>query len=180
MTETLTVLALFGILAVSASPTFVRLLRDRRVNRAAMHLVDIYRTARTRAMGRGQPMLVNWTQSGTKGRVRLVEPIVTVNAARTNCQTTAWATTAVQEFYRVDLTQGTYELADEVFNDDGGTAQQYADICFMPMGRAYIRTSAANTFKPMAGVASFTVTNSSTGLPRMVFIPPSGVSRLQL
>lgn len=175
-------LALFGILAVAASPTFVRLMKDRRVNRAAMHLVDIYRTARTRAMGRGQPMLVTWTQVGTKGRVTLVEPILTTNVARANCQTTSWGTAAVQTFYNVDLTQGAYELATETFSDDASppTVQALSQICFSPMGRAYIRSNTATAFRPMTGVASFAVTNSETNLPRTVFIPPNGVARLQL
>lgn len=180
MTETLVVLTLFGILAVAASPTFVRQLRDRRVNRAAMHLVDIYRAASTRAMGRGQPIMVSWTQVGSKGKLQMMEPIVTANGPRTNCQTTNWGGTGVQEYTRIDLTLPVYELAQETFADDLAAAQTFAQICFTPMGRAWIRSNAGSAFRPMTGVASFTVTNSETNLPRRVFIPPNGAARIQL
>lgn len=181
-------LTLFGILAVAASPTFVRLLRDRRVNRAAMHLVDIYRTASTRAMGRGQPIMVTWQQVGTQGRLQVWEPIVKKDVPRTNCQTTAWTdATSVQLVTWVDLTHPAYELAEETFKDDttGANTKTFAQICFTPMGRAYIRFDAGTTFRTMTGVASFTVSNSENKgaaayVPRRVFIPPNGVARIQL
>jgi type IV fimbrial biogenesis protein FimT len=196
--ESIAVIAMISVLVVTSSPTFVRLLRDRRVNRAAMHLVDAYRTGRTRAMGRGQPILVVWdpvngitdaSQPGSKGLVKIIEPIVTAASAPTNCQTTQWtnfqpAGTAggVQEYYRVDFKNGRYTYTDASFFDDSsppvGAAR--AEICFAPSGRSYIRTSASAAFRPMTGVASFTVNNSDTGGSRTVFIPPNGVARMQL
>ena len=89
--EVLTVLAVISILAMSASPTFVNLMRDRRVNRAAMQLIDYLRTGRSMAIGRGQPIVVQWNASGVgnygtanpggTGGIQLVEPIITTNAA---------------------------------------------------------------------------------------------------
>ncbi|MFT3767340.1 MAG: prepilin-type N-terminal cleavage/methylation domain-containing protein [Minicystis sp.] len=197
LTESLAVLALIGVLAVTASPTFIRLLRDRRVNRAAMHLVDAYRTGRTRAMGHGQPILVVWdpasglnnTEPGSKGLVKIIEPIVTANTPTPNCQTAQWTNfqpggTAggVQEYSRVDFKSGRYTYTDATFYDDvvPPASQAYAEICFTPAGAAYIRTSAAAAFRRMTGVASFTVVNSETTISRTVFIPPNGVARLQL
>lgn len=187
---------MISIILVAASPTFVRLMRDRRVNRAAMHLVDAYRTGRTRAIGRGLPMLVVWdtingmdnAEPGTKGLVRIVEPNVTANAAQSTCANTdftnlqAPGTAGVSEVSRIDFKRGQYTNTSAVFNDNGAAAanRSYAEICFSPTGRAFIRFTTTGAFTPMASVASFTVTNVDTTVPRTVFIPPNGVARLQL
>ena len=184
-------IALIGILVVAASPTFVNLMRDRRVNRAAMHLVDSYRTGRTRAMGRGQPVLVEWnptaglssSEPGSQGLVRIIEPLVAPNTASATCQTAQWETPAmVQELSRVDFKSGAYTYTNATMFDDAPTPsiQSFTQICFAPSGATFIRTAPATAFRRMSGVASFTVANSATGVVRTVFIPPNGVARLQL
>jgi len=66
--EMLMAVALIAVVSVVASPTFVRLMRDRRVNRAAALTIDYFRSARLRAMGRGLPMNVQWNpQAGGAG-----------------------------------------------------------------------------------------------------------------
>lgn len=192
LTETLAVLAMISVLVVASSPTFVRLMRDRRVNRASMHLVDYYRTGYTRAMGRGLPMLVIWdtgggldnSEPGTKGLVRLVEPVVTANMQPKNCHTTAWGGGAgvVQEVSRVDFKNGQYANTSAQFRDDASPpgARSYGEICFLPTGRAFIRFGPADAFRVMTGVASFVVTNTDTSVARTVFVPPNGVARMQL
>jgi Tfp pilus assembly protein FimT len=84
------VVAVISLLATAASPTFVKLMRDRRVNRAAMQLVDYLRTGRAMAIGRGQPIVVAWdttshvptasTGPGGTGSIQLIEPVMTSNA----------------------------------------------------------------------------------------------------
>lgn len=182
---------MISVLVVASSPTFVRLMRDRRVNRASMHLVDYYRTGYTRSMGRGQPILVIWdtaggldnAEPGTKGLVRMVEPIVTAGVPPRNCQTTQWASAAVvREVSRVDFKNGMYANTSAQFRDDATPpgARSYAEICFTPVGRAFIRFAPGDSFRAMSGVASFVVTNTDTGIPRTVFVPPNGVARMQL
>jgi type IV fimbrial biogenesis protein FimT len=190
LTEVLAVMALISVLVVTASPTFIRLMRDRRVNRAAMHLVDYYRTGRTRAMGRGQPMLVVWdpnsgisnSEPGARGLVRLVEPIVSTSGLATTCASTAWNTATTQEVSRVDFKSGAYTNTVATFKDDTSAqaAQTYAEMCFSPTGRAYVRFNSSDVFRPMQGYASFTVANADTGSTRQVYIPPNGVARMQL
>src|SRR5271154_6908296 len=104
--EVLAVLAMISVIVLAASPTFVRLMRDRRVNRAAMQLVDYLRTGRSMAIGRGQPLVVSWNASGIlpqthtagTGFIQLGEPVVTgtgVGIVNT-CNQTAWGTAATQ------------------------------------------------------------------------------------
>jgi type II secretory pathway pseudopilin PulG len=214
--ESLAVLAMVAILVVTASPTFVRLLRDRRVNRAAMHLVDYYRTARTRAIGRGQPMVVQWnaaggitnTQPGTPGLLRLIEPNVWSAGAAPNCSqidptnfqppgtvgTNVPGSAGVSEVSRMDFKNGYYTYTNASFNDDATpqVAHPFAEVCFSPSGRSYIRFSSGTAFRPVVGVASFAVRNIDVAVTnttpcatgeaacRTVFLPPNGVARMSL
>ncbi len=198
MAEMLTVVAIISVLAASASPIFINMMRDRRVNRAAMQVVEMVRMARTRSIGRNLPILVHWDAGGgTKGRglLTLSEPIVVNAAAATNCRTTLWADpTKVQEITRFDLaigssnaagTNGLYERALIKFITNsaaGGAESPTADICFSGTGRTYITTAGVQA--QLTNVPMFTITNAAalngTGQVRTVYVPPNGVARLAL
>lgn len=185
LTEALIVLALISLLVVVASPTFVKLLRDRRVSRAAANIIDYFRTARTMAIGRGQPMLLSWNANGVlaasftntgTGAISIQEPIVTKNANATNCTTTAWGTATTQPMVNViggaasngafpgfDIQNGKYEYTALTFYDESGTVRTGADFCFAPNGRMYLRVGTAGNvtgaFSPVMGVPNFAVFN---------------------
>jgi Tfp pilus assembly protein FimT len=198
MAEMLTVIAIISVLAASASPIFINMMRDRRVNRAAMQVVDLIRTARTRSIGRNLPILVRWEAGGgPKGRglMTLVEPIVVNAAAATNCRTTLWNDpTKVQEIARFDLaigssngagTDGLYERATIKFftnSAPGGAEAATVDFCFSGGGVTFMNVGGALT--RLTTVPMFTITNNvaqnGTGLVRTVYVPPNGVARLAL
>lgn len=206
--ELLAVVAMISVLVVAASPTFVRLMRDRRVNRATMQLVDYLRTGRAMAIGRGQPILVSWNAQGNTqaplgqpypggtGYIELDEPLVTTNAAATLCSTTAWHTPATQKVNGFDLQNGQYVYTAVTFYDDAGATPSYAEICFTAQGRMYIRDgssgAATGAFHAVVGVPYFLVFNTSNNpgmvynplLPfpgaRVVYVPPNGVARMGL
>lgn len=192
-------LGMISVIAVTAAPTIIRQLRDRRVNRAAMQLVDYYRTARTMAVGRGQPIMVSWnedgylaqTHPGGTGIIRLIEPLVTTAAIAPTCGLVTWnnfqppgTAGGVQEVSSFDIQNGRYDYTVIKFFDDVGNAATYSETCFSPSGRMYLRTGSGGVsnaaFHPVTGVPAFTVLNQATGRPRRVFVPPNGVARLQL
>ncbi|MFO0758814.1 MAG: prepilin-type N-terminal cleavage/methylation domain-containing protein [Byssovorax sp.] len=196
--EMLTVVAIISILAASASPIFINMMRDRRVNRAATQVMEMFRTARTRSLGRNLPILVHWDAAGgTKGRglLTLTEPNVIDAAATTNCLTTQWLDpTKVHEVMRFDLaigssnaagTNGLYERAVISFISNsaaGGVEQPTSDICFSGTGLTYVTNG--GIMVRMTSVPMFSVSNSAalggTGLRRNVYIPPNGMARLAL
>lgn len=198
LTELLAVLAMLSVLVVAASPSFVRAMRDRRVARAAMTIVDYIRTARTTAIGHGQPILFRWSSTsltpqkyadataGT-GSVQIVEPIVTTGATTTTCSTTAWNTAATQVVSTFDIQSGYYSYTGLTFLDDNGNAAAYAEICFATTGRMYLRTSTTTPFHVVLGVPTFGVYNLQNNpamanliTTRRVLIPQNGVARLAL
>ena len=208
--EMLAVLAMISLLVVLASPSFVRVLRDRRVNRAAMQLVDYYRTARTRAIGRGQQMLVTYslvgnaaTHPGGTGRITMVEPIVTNITGDTTtagmvtpgpaptCNQVLWGTaTATQQVAAFDIQNGLYDYTNITFFDDTQTKATYVEVCFSNTGRMWLREGGSppldTAFHLVTGVPYFFVQNydPSTGIKqgpdRWVYVPPNGMARMRL
>jgi type IV fimbrial biogenesis protein FimT len=194
LAEILIVLALIALLVVVASPTFVKLLRDRRVSRLASQIVDYMRTARTMAIGRGQPILFSWNSAGKMaasfpggtGFIEINEPLVTKNTAATTCSTTAWRTATTQQTASFDLQSGKFEYAAATLFDDvkANNTIAGADICFTPTGRMYIRTGPAGNvtgaFAPVMGVPYFSVVNTDSNAVRTVYLLPNGTARMQL
>src|SRR5438094_966029 len=58
--EMLSVVAFIGIVVAAAAPSWVELQRDRRADAAGRAIADLYRIARSRALGRGSAVLVRW------------------------------------------------------------------------------------------------------------------------
>jgi type IV fimbrial biogenesis protein FimT len=195
----LAVLAMISILAVAASPSFVLIMRDRRVTRVAMQIVDYFRTARTMAIGRGQPIVLAYNTAGYlpivnantgTGGMRIIEPNVTTASATNSCQQTNWSNFqaagtvgGVQVYSTFDIQNGHFEYASVTAFDDTGAAPAYLEYCFSPTGRMYLRTGTGGTantsFHAVTGVPSFTVLNLLSGRPRLVFVPPNGVARME-
>jgi type II secretion system protein H len=198
--ELLAVLAMLAIIVVGASPTFVRLMRDRRVNRAAMQLVDNLRWARTLAIGKGQPILVRWSGTGLRGAygkanmdptagtggIEIDEPIVTTSAAATNCATTQWLTASTQPVNVFDIQTGAYGFTGIQFFDDLGGTPTLANLCYSATGKMYIQRNATGGFFPVLGVPVFAVYNLQNNpamnagalTTRWVYAPPNGAARM--
>lgn len=191
MTEMLAVVAIIGLLAAIASPVFIRQMRDSRVNRAAMILSEHYRTARSRALGRGAAILVRWNASkglGGKGLLETREAIDPLTQAlpMPSCTATNWDNGSNQSrpYDSFNPGNGAFELASIQFFTPLGAASDYAEICFTPRGRTFIRLDPGSPFVELVGAARFDVSNTDTtsaaNPPRKVFIPPNGVARLAL
>jgi type IV fimbrial biogenesis protein FimT len=185
--EMLAVLAMMTVLIYTATPGVIGLMRDRRVNRAAMQIMDRLRRARTMAIGKGQPIVVRWNASGYHavidstagtGGIQIWEPIVTTaTTSSTNlnapggvyapvygsCLQTAWFTAQTQMVDNFDIQTGLYNYTAVTFQDDTGATQvAYADFCFSGTGRMYLRTVPGGTFHAVLGVPSFAVFNLQT------------------
>src|SRR5262245_16029461 len=60
-----------------AMPSFVAMMRDRRVARAGQIVADVYREARAESLGRGIAVLVRWRSNGSgKGKIEIREVVV--------------------------------------------------------------------------------------------------------
>lgn len=194
--ELLTVVVLIGVLAAVASPSFIRLMRDRGVSRATLHLMDAYRTAQARALER-EVMVVRWTSGGGPGgvpRVELWEAVSTDIAAQPpSCAGIAWGPGSANSRLLAGMNfspnpsnaqntdeSGATELAPPVFTDPDGAAQAFAEICFTGRGKTFVRYVAGDPWATLAGVPSIAMINKRTGFKRTIFIPPNAPARVAL
>jgi type IV fimbrial biogenesis protein FimT len=195
LAELLTAVAIIGVMAAAASPVFVRQLRDGRVQSAATNFADVVRTARSRAQGRGSAVLVRWSNgaalpTATNQSAHLVmrEAVQGTNAVNagcaptpaTSCLTTNWANNSTTSQYVGGFDERTpqYLPSQAAFADPDGNVVAYAEICFSPRGRSFIRYADNDAFVPLTGVPRIQVTNSESTFVRQVVIPPNGAARV--
>jgi type IV fimbrial biogenesis protein FimT len=179
--ELLAVIVVIGILAAVASPSFVDVMRDRRVNRSAQAIAEMYRMARARSMGRGGAVLVRWNSTGGTGSTPFFEVYEAIASATdtmpvSSCLTGFSAGGFSQRIATLQPTLGYFSLA-QVTMVSGVTR---LDVCFTPRGRTFQRALPSDAFTPMLSVSEFNVRNAKTSVDRRVFIPPNGVARLLL
>lgn len=182
------VVIIVAILAVLAIPSISARMRDRRTQQAAGEVMNLYRAARMRAMGRGSAVLVGYTKSGApEGKLELREAIRggSGNCAQmpvTGCQLTDWTATGTNKLIgefnpgiRSEYSGVEVELAV------GGVAATQMDVCFTPMGRAFARAD-GGVFAPLTQVPVATVQRkdggSTVGLIREILILPNGHARI--
>jgi type IV fimbrial biogenesis protein FimT len=194
--EVLTVIVLIGLLAAAASPSFIRLMRDRGVSRATLHVMDALRTARARALER-EVMVVRWTATGGPGgvpRLELWEAVsIDVGAQPPTCSGTEWGPGSPSSHLLAGMNfspdpsnvqntdeSGATELAPPIFTDPAGNAQTFAELCFTGRGKAFVRYTAGEKWESFTGVASIAMINKRTNFKRTIFIPPNAPARVAL
>ena len=203
--ELMIVVVIIGVLSALAAPEVTEAMRNRRHQEAAVRTLDVYRTARARALGRGLAELVRYREVGTSAVVEAWE-------GNTNgCSSSDWIAATGSEgnaptYEDMLLTREDFSQADsewvssgirlDRFSVVGGAGDSVAstvDLCFTPLGRVFFRTDPAGAFAeaPLgAGAVSgyqLRITRRDmadpavfVGTARYVVIPLSGTPRLQL
>ncbi len=199
--ELMVVVLIIGITAALATPTLTRQFKERRARDTAQQIALLYSGARMRALGRGSSVLVHY-EAGTAGTpgtpgtpatftvyesiegsvLAAITPGETVTCADRpglGCLSNTWSDTTLTR------TVSTYSLLPEIDAvADGGPGQ--LDICFTPMGRSFVSTTAglAQLTNPMVAATTFnvqrTAANGGQGIVRTVAILPNGMARLGL
>lgn len=164
---------LIGILAVMAIPAMTTAQIDRRAYNDAILVAELFREARTRAMGRGSAEMVLMTGSGSatggdrgtfqlwEGQVMAAPGILPVGSPMTTCgPPTVWpivpatagavvaAGATAQLVDGVNL-NGTIESQDQIWTTitgpGGVNISTGAYLCFTPLGRAYFTVGTGGT-----------------------------------
>jgi prepilin-type N-terminal cleavage/methylation domain-containing protein len=179
LVELMVVVIIVGIVTVMAMPAMIRAQVDRRSYDDAITVAELFREARTRAMGRGAAETIRMTQAGgaaggDRGTFLLFEGqvlvpgtaplfLLPVGSPMSTCgPPTVWSgagTTAVL-IDGVNL-NGTIEATDGIWTTISGPlpsgatgALGAAFMCFTPLGRAYFSASNPPAFvsgSPMFG-----------------------------
>jgi type II secretion system protein H len=199
--ELMVVVVIIAILAVIAVPSFAKRLRARHLLQVAGRMADVYRGARTRALGRGAAVVVN-LDLGT-GAFQALEGVEGTDAAGKSgatkatcgnlptrgCLTNDW--TNLGSSTKI----GTARVVDSIPNASvtatvtlpSGTVQSSGtlSVCFSPGGRTYINSSGAkgpDAWQALNGVAVLDLTstdpNNLTVRDYKVIVMPNGTTRL--
>jgi prepilin-type N-terminal cleavage/methylation domain-containing protein len=205
--ELMVVIMIIGLLAALAAPTMAASRIDRNAYDDAGSIMQLLRSARTRAVARGSAVLVSMTFNGTanRGTFAMYEAVranaTGIGQARTpvsSCKSpTSWtvlspANTGVVLLDGLDL-NGTIETDFDietdlrVYNTDGSVTSGVTAgfLCFTPLGRVYFvpgTTAVFDGVMPVLTPLEFRVQRLSGGLPvgtiRSVLLPPNGSARL--
>ena len=193
--ELMTVVVLVGVLALVAVPVATLAMRENRSASAAQSIALMYQVARSRAIGRGVPVLVRFTD----GRFEVREPVAPdggtlVSVTSCSVPVDLWLNPGDSEL--IDsfelLGQSPYKLVRVEFSayvaDSFGAATQSvissgtaADVCFTPSGRMMYREGTvafgaeARTLAIRVGQVDDGV---EVGTSRTVFVLPNGVARV--
>jgi type IV fimbrial biogenesis protein FimT len=191
----LTVISIVGILAATASPTFISYMRDARVSEAASNIADLFRGARSRAMGRGSATMVRWnataalpTNANPEGQFGVREAI---SGPTTPFHQMLPSTSCFAADFQVGSTTSThvkgfeprlprYQPAQVTYRDGIGTnALDHVEVCYTPRGRTFVRYAPIGDWQPLTQVLAIEVLNPSTSMQRFVVVPPNGAARLE-
>ncbi len=183
--ELMVVVVIIAILAAISVPMFVARMRERRSQQAAMQLAGIYREARMRALGRGAAILVKYKDAtwsvleGVEGAQASIARTTSANCQSlptTGCLTNGWTSATSRNITTFDPSGLGESLTAKV--KFGGSDQTKLDVCFSPLGRAFVRTD--GTWSTLTSVITVDVQRGTEGLQRTVVVLPNGTARLGL
>lgn len=190
--ELMAVVMIIAILAVIAVPGAARMIKERRSASAAAYMVQQYRIARARSLGRSSAVLVRYNQ----GHVTVLEAVAGTGGTATGCDITPVGACTEAAFSSADTmrslddfnpTGASYDgVAFELSQWTGSSASTYtnADICFSSSGRTWLRTSTAGAFTELTTAIDIRVRMESggevIGVERHIYVLPNGMARLAI
>jgi len=193
------VVMIIGILAGLAIPSLSLSSYERDTYNDAGAIMQLFREARTRAVGRGSATLIAMTASAADRGTFLLYEAVSPNPGGTGAQVpvatckypTAWTLASLTPIDGVNLNGTIEQLAGIVAQPNvftpTKTAQAATYVCYTPLGRSYVYSSntaqASPTFTGNLSVATLNpiaidVTHSNGGTTRTVVVPPNGMARI--
>ncbi len=195
--EMMVVVVIIGLFAALAVPSLVSLVRDQRTRRESQAIMNVFRQARARSLGRGSAVNINFTTTtvGTGTRADFVTREAVTSAATgklpdPTCRGYNWAAGELLNHYYPALVNGQPDtrVLGEVNDPQLGapSLKTYIDVCYTPKGRLFQRTASTDAFAPMAGRVTFLAqrldgpTMAPIGIIRRILVNDDGTTRLVL
>jgi prepilin-type N-terminal cleavage/methylation domain-containing protein len=183
--ELMVVVVIIAILAVIAVPLFAARFAERRLQQAALHVAELYRGARARALGRGAAILVKkdgdkfTVLEGVRGTTAAT---AAGNATCGNLPTRGCITNDWDSIGTTAGNLGTARVIDEFEFGTGTTSttsgaeitDETMSICFSPAGQTWLKHDGA--WESLHGAVKINVTNSVRNYD--VVVLPNGTARL--
>ena len=188
------VVVIIGILATIAVPLFAEQMRVRRGQETAQRIAEIYRSARTRALGRGAAVMVSTTGTNFSMLEGVESTAGSTAAGRTGCgnlptrgcTTNDWGNlgsgASIGTARRITQTPA-ITSSTTLTGSKAGTAFTTLHVCFSPSGRAFVNTTGTwtpNSWQQLTDVVTFKVTQSASQRFWDVLVLPNGTARIGL
>lgn len=180
------VVVIIGIVTALALPGMAQASRERRVQQAAVTVLDIAREVRSRAMYRGRAQTLVIAQSGVAITLDAYE------GTSPSCRLSAFGTGSLDPTTRVanlNLTDARYSRDNLGATIALPSATTYLQICYTPLGAAFFSTTpifaASQTWSNdtstlgMGGVFQINVFQTTGGATRRILIPLGGMPRMR-
>lgn len=178
LTEIMVVIFIIAILAVVASPAFIKVMRDSGLNRMTMEIAGIYRTAYLESAAQST-CLVRW-KGGATPSIELVRATLDTSqptlVSPRGCNAIDWTDPAHTHDLRPFNTTTIPNYATVGYLSNNNTEKNVADVCYSQR-RAFVRFD-NGVFTEMPGAGRVYVKNMQTNIMRRVLIPPFGLPRL--
>lgn len=187
------VVVIIAVLATITVPLFAERMRARRGQDTAQRIAEIYRSARTRALGRGAAVVIS-TDGAAFSMLEGVEGTTASTAAgralcgnlpTRGCTTNDWGNLGSGSSI------GTARVVAETENGEsttlaaamGGATVTALHVCFSPSGRAFVNTTGTwtpDSWQQLTDVVTFKVTHTASQRFWDVLVLPNGTARLGL
>jgi len=194
--ELMVVVMIIGVLAALAIPSLSLASYERDTYNDAGSLMQLFREARARAVGRGSATLVSMTASAAdRGTFMLYEAVAAnpngvagTQVPVASCKyPTTWALANMSPIDGVNLNGAIEQLAGITAQPNAYSPTQTAFaagcICYTPLGRSYVSLGSATapsfggllaTLNPI----SIDVTHANAATIRTIVLPPNGMARV--
>ena len=191
--ELMVVVVIIAILAAIAVPLFVERIRENAVNRSVAGMADVFRGARTRAIGRGAAIMVTVQDNGSITVLEGVKSMAVAAASQTagcgnlptrGCTTNDWGNIGAGAVIGTARSVGGMAASTDYTTTVmlGDTGQTPLNICFSPGGRTFVNVTGVWTpanWVPLTNVVTLAVASPS-GRTRNVVVLPNGIARIGL
>lgn len=191
--ELMVVVVIIAILAALAVPLFVARFRERAVIQSAGAMADLFRGARTRALGRGAAVMVTASADGTVTVLEGVKGTTTAtaegvaqcgNLPTRGCTTNTWivgAGAVIGTARSIGGVPASTKYTTAIKADT--TDVSPLSVCFSPSGRTFVNkvgTFTPASWQPLTEVVTISLTSPDSGRTHDVVVLPNGTARLAL
>lgn len=171
--EMMIVVVIIGLFAALAAPSVTALVRDQRARRESLSIMDLYREARARSLGRGSAVDITYSVTAAQSDFVVREGTGANGIPYPSCQTFDSSTPVNIAHTRpgwttdTPLLKVTASIWDAATADPGHTIAggNYIEVCYAPSGRVYYRQLASDPFTLLTGRVEYAIQRNDTGYP---------------
>ncbi len=191
----LIVVAIIALFAALAAPSVVSQVRDQRAVKSVQTIMNMYREARSRSLGRGAAVMVGYDASAVPSKFYTLESIDARRIPFPECTGTNWGPTPLtaqvatapmlNSYYSTTDGKADVQFGASFYDSGIGSVvtPTTLQVCYSPKGRVFIRQLNTGAWTPLTGRVEFTAqtltyAGALVGIVRKFYIGGDGATRM--